>query len=186
MSEVFNFDDGKDRFEVRLRRKENNSFVVVINRGEEEEEKELQVSAKVLGAGQFQFTLDNIIFKCSIAKDGDVRFIHLDGEDYEITRVSETMDEFGEMEEDLGSLSSPIPGRIVKLLVKPGDRVKKGQDLIIVEAMKMENKIAAPFDGIVIKTFFPEGDQIEANIPLIEIEEEEEDHMEENESKGKD
>ncbi len=183
MSEVFNFDDGKDRFEVRIRRNENNSFVVVINRGEEEEE--LQVSAKVLGAGQFQFTLDNIIFKCSVAKDGNVRFIHLDGEDYEITRVSETMDEFGEVEEDIGSLSSPMPGRIVKLLVKPGDRVKKGQDLIIVEAMKMENKIAAPFDGIVIKIFFPEGDQIEANVPLIEIEEEK-DHMEESESKGKD
>ena len=185
MSEVFNFDDGKDRFEVRIRRNENNSFVIVINRGEEEEEEELQVSAKVLGAGQFQFTLDNIIYKCSVAKDGDVRFIHLDGEDYEITRLNETMDEFGEAEEDLGSLSSPMPGRIVKLLVKPGDRVKKGQDLIIVEAMKMENKIAAPFDGLVIKTFFPEGDQIEANVPLIEIEEEK-DHMEEKESKGKD
>ncbi|MHA2246371.1 MAG: biotin/lipoyl-containing protein [Candidatus Hodarchaeales archaeon] len=185
MSEVFNFDDGKNRFEVRLRRNENNSFVVVINRGEEEEENEIQVSAKVLGAGQFQFTLDNIIYKCSVAKDGDIRFIHLDGEEYEITRIHEAMDEFGEVEEDLGSLSSPMPGRIVKLLVKPGDRVKKGQDLIIIEAMKMENKIVAPFDGLVIKVFFPEGDQIEVNVPLIEIEEEK-DHMEENESNGKD
>lgn len=179
MSEVFNFNDGKQRFEVRLRRNENNSYVVVINRGNDEEEKELQVNAKILGAGQFQFTLDNIIYKCSVAKDGDIRFIHLDGEDYEIKRVSETIDEFGEVEEDLGSLSSPMPGRIVKLLVKLGDHVKKGQDLIVIEAMKMENKIAAPFDGTVIKVFFPEGDQIEANMPLIEIEEKEH-HIEEN------
>lgn len=179
MSEVFNFNDGKQRFEVRLRRNENNSYVVVINRGNDEEEKELQVNAKILGAGQFQFTLDNSIYKCSVAKDGDIRFIHLDGEDYEIKRVSETIDEFGEAEEDLGSLSSPMPGRIVKLLVKPGDHVKKGQDLIVIEAMKMENKIAAPFDGTVIKVFFPEGDQIEANMPLIEIEEKEY-HIEEN------
>jgi len=171
MSEVFNFDDGKHRFEVRLRRNKNNSYVVMIHRGDGAEEKKLQVSAKVLGTGQFQFSLDNVIYKCSVAKDGDVRFIHLDGEDYEITRVSETAEEFGEAEEDLGSLSSPMPGRIVKLLVKPGDRVKKGQDLIVVEAMKMENKIAAPFDGTVKKVFFPEGDQIEANVPLIEIEE---------------
>ncbi len=185
MSEVFNFDDGTQRFEVRLRRNENDSYVIIINRGEKEEEKEVQVSAKVLGVGQFQFTLDNIIYKCSVAKDGDVRFIHLDGEDYEIKRVSEAVDEFGEAEEDLGSLSSPMPGRIVKLLVKPGDRVKKGQELIVVEAMKMENKIAAPFDGTVIKVFFPEGDQIEANVPLIEIEEEY-DHIEENEGEIKD
>lgn len=184
MSEVFNFNDGKQRFEVRLRRNENNSYVVVINRGNDEEEKELQVNAKILGAGQFQFTLDNIIYKCSVAKDGDIRFIHLDGEDYEIKRVSETIDEFGEAEEDLGSLSSPMPGRIVKLLVKLGDHVKKGQDLIVIEAMKMENKIAAPFDGTVIKVFFPEGDQIEANMPLIEIEEKK-DHIEENENEIK-
>ncbi|MFX0185005.1 MAG: biotin/lipoyl-containing protein [Candidatus Hodarchaeota archaeon] len=184
MSEVFNFNDGKQRFEVRLRRNEDNSYVVVINRGNEEEEKELQVNAKILGAGQFQFTLDNIIYKCSVAKDGDIRFIHLDGEDYEIKRVSETIEEFGEAEEDLGSLSSPMPGRIVKLLVKIGDYVKKGQDLIVIEAMKMESKIAAPFDGTVIKIFFPEGDQIEANIPLIELEEEK-DHTEEKENEIK-
>jgi len=184
MSEVFNFNDGKQRFEVRLRRNENNSYVVVINRGNDEEEKELQVNAKVLGAGQFQFTLDNIIYKCSVAKNGDIRFIHLGGEDYEIKRVDETIDEFGGAEEDLGSLSSPMPGRIVKLLVKLGDHVIKGQDLIVIEAMKMENKIAAPFDGTVIKVFFPEGDQIEANVPLIEIKEEK-DHIEENEDKIK-
>ena len=171
MSEVFNFEDGKQRFEVRLRRNDDNSYVVVINR-EDKEEQEVQVSAKILGTGQFQFTLENIIYKCSVAKDGDIRFIHLDGEDYEIKRVTEATEEFGEAEEDLGSLSSPMPGRIVKLLVKPGDRVKKGQDLIVVEAMKMENKIASPIDGVVKRVFFPEGDQIEANVPLIEIEEE--------------
>ncbi|MFX1506134.1 MAG: biotin/lipoyl-containing protein [Promethearchaeota archaeon] len=185
MSEVFNFDDGKQRFEVRLRRNDDNSYVIVINR-EDEEEKELQVSAKILGAGQFQFSLENIIYKCSVSKDGNIRFIHLDGEDYEIKRVSEAAEEeFGEAEEDLGSLSSPMPGRIVKLLVKPGDRVKKGQDLIIVEAMKMENKIASPIDGVVKKVFFPEGDQIEANVPLIEIDEDI-DHLEESEDKPKD
>ena len=181
MSEVFNFDDGKQRFEVRLRRNDDNSYVVVINR--DDEEKELQVNAKILGAGQFQFSLENVIYKCSVAKDGDIRFIHLDGEDYEIKRVGEAVEEFDEAEEDLGSLSSPMPGRIVKLLVKPGDRVKKGQDLIIVEAMKMENKIASPINGVVKRVFFPEGDQIEVNVPLIEIEE---DHSEKTEDKKKD
>ena len=102
-----------------------------------------------------------------------------------LLNIAEAEEEFGEAEEDLGSLSSPMPGRIVKLLVKPGDRVKKGQDLLIVEAMKMENKIAAPFDGTISKVFFPEGDQIEANVPLIEIEEDIS-HTEENESEIED
>jgi 3-methylcrotonyl-CoA carboxylase alpha subunit len=168
MSETYNFDDGNQRFEVRLRRDENDDFYIII-KNQDDDEKEIQVSAKVLGSGQFQFTLDNIIYKCSVAKDGDIRFIHLDGADYELRKVPEFEEEFEETE-DQGSLSSPMPGRIVKLFVKPGANIKKGQDLLVVEAMKMENKVISPFDGTVKEIFFSEGDQIEANVPLMEIE----------------
>ena len=168
MSETFNFDDGNQRFEVRLRCDENNEFFVVI-KNQDNDEREISVSAKILGSGQFQFTLDNIIYKCSVAKDGETRFIHLDGADYELRKVTEFEEEFEETEEE-GSLSSPMPGRIVKLLVKPGEHIEKGQDLLVVEAMKMENKVSSPFEGMVKEIFFSEGDQIEANVPLMEIE----------------
>ena len=167
MSETFNFDDGNQRFEVRLRRDENNEFYIVI-KNEVNDEQEIKVTAKVLGSGQFQFTLDNIVYKCSVAKDGDIRFIHLDGADYELRRVTGFEEEFEETEDE-GSLSSPMPGRIVKLLVKPGASIKKGQDLLVVEAMKMENKVVSPFYGTVKEIFFSEGDQIEAKVPLMEI-----------------
>ena len=168
MSEIFNFDDGTHRFEVRLRRDDNNNYFVVV-KGEDGEEKVLNVSARVLGVGQFQFTLDNIIYKCTVAKDGKIRFIHLDGEDYELRRVSDIEDEFEETEEE-GSLTSPMPGRIVKIFVKLGDNVTKGQDLLIIEAMKMENKLVAPYDGTVKMIYFPEGDQVEANVLLMDLE----------------
>ena len=168
MSEIFNFDDGNQRFEVRLRRDESNEFYVVI-KNQENDEREINVTAKVLGTGQFQFTLDNIIYKCSVAKDGEIRFIHLDGADYELRKVTELDEEFEETEDE-GSLSSPMPGRIVKLLVNQGDSIKKGQNLLVVEAMKMENKVVSPFEGVVREIFFSEGDQVEANVPLMEIE----------------
>jgi biotin carboxyl carrier protein len=63
-----------------------------------------------------------------------------------------------------------MPGRIVKFMVKMGEKIKKGQDLLVVEAMKMENKIVSPFDGTVTEIYYSEGDQIEANVPLMEIE----------------
>lgn len=170
MSEVFTFDDGEKRFEVRLRRDEDNSFFVIV-KDENDKEKEVQVSARVLGEGQFQFTLGPIIYKCTVAKDGNIRFIHLDGQDYELKRVSEIEEEFEDVEEEKGSLKSPMPGRIVKILVSEGDYVEKGQELIVIEAMKMENKVCAPYNGTVKLIFFPQGDQIEANIPLMEIEE---------------
>ncbi|MHA1993698.1 MAG: biotin/lipoyl-containing protein [Candidatus Hodarchaeales archaeon] len=172
MSEVFNFDDGNNRFEVRLRRDDNDGYSVII-KDHEDNEKEITVTAKVLGTGQFQFTLANIIYKCSVAKDGDLRFIHLDGADYEIRRIAELEEEDFEEAIDEGSLSSPMPGRIVKLLVKVGDEVKKSEDLLVVEAMKMENKIVSPFEGTITEIFYSEGDQIEANVPLMEIQQSE-------------
>ena len=168
MSEFFRFDDGLHKYEVRLRKEDENYFIV-INKEGDAEEREVEVTAKVLGSGQFQFALENIIYKCSVAKDGSVRFIHLDGEDYELTRIVGTDQEFEEPIDE-GSLTSPMPGRIVKVLVEIGDSISKGQDLIVIEAMKMENRISAPYAGIVKEIFFVEGDQIEANAALLELE----------------
>lgn len=50
-----------------------------------------------------------------------------------------------------GSLKSSLPGQIVAILVKQGDRVKKGQPVIILESMKMENEILAPKSGVISK-----------------------------------
>lgn len=168
MSEFFRFDDGLHKYEVRLRKNGDNYLIAIMKEGDVEE-REVKVTAKVLGSGQFQFALENIIYKCSVAKDGSVRFIHLDGEDYELTRIIGTDQEFEEAIEE-GSLTSPMPGRIVKILVEIGDFVDKGQDLIVIEAMKMENRILAPYTGIVKEIFFVEGDQIEANVALVELE----------------
>ncbi len=49
----------------------------------------------------------------------------------------------------LGDLKSPMPGLVIKILVKEGDEIKKGDSLIVLEAMKMENMLKAQGDGIV-------------------------------------
>lgn len=69
------------------------------------------------------------------------------------------------------SVKSPIPGRVWQLLVKEGDIVKVGQDVIIVEAMKMENNIASDFSGRVHKILVAQGDSVAAESAMIEIEE---------------
>lgn len=67
-------------------------------------------------------------------------------------------------------LASPMPGKVIKLHVQPGDEVKKGSLLLIVEAMKMENNITAPRDAIVKEVFVSEQDMVERNKPLILLE----------------
>lgn len=62
---------------------------------------------------------------------------------------------------------SEIPGRIVKILVKPGDTVKKGDTLLVQEAMKMEISIKAQADAVVDEVLTSDGAQVEADTLLV-------------------
>ncbi len=66
-----------------------------------------------------------------------------------------------------GRLTAMMPGRVVKLLAKVGDSVKKGQSLIILEAMKMEHTIVSPRDGVVDRVAFKENDLVPADAVLF-------------------
>lgn len=69
-----------------------------------------------------------------------------------------------------GSLQSPMPGKIFKVLKGEGEEVKLGDPVIILEAMKMEHTIKAQQDGIVKKINYPEGAQVQGGVELCEIE----------------
>ncbi len=66
------------------------------------------------------------------------------------------------------TLRAPIPGRVVKVLVKTGDAVKAGQTLIALEAMKMENELRAPRAGTVTEVRGAEGTAVEAGQELVQ------------------
>ena len=65
---------------------------------------------------------------------------------------------------------APMPGRIVKVLVAPGDTVALRQALVVVEAMKMENELRAPRAGIIRDVRVVEGALVEANVVLAVME----------------
>ncbi len=67
-------------------------------------------------------------------------------------------------------VSAPMPGKVVKLLVKPGDKVVSRQGVVVVEAMKMENELRSPKDGIVADIKVAEGALVEAGAVLVVIE----------------
>jgi biotin carboxyl carrier protein len=65
------------------------------------------------------------------------------------------------------AIVAPMPGRIVKVLVKPDEAVVAGQPLVVVEAMKMENELRAPRAGTVADVRVAEGASVEANTVLV-------------------
>jgi pyruvate carboxylase subunit B len=69
-----------------------------------------------------------------------------------------------------GDVATTMPGKVVRVLVKQGQTVKKGELVLIVEAMKMENQVHAPLDGIVKTLYVKEGDDVKPDETLIAIE----------------
>ena len=63
----------------------------------------------------------------------------------------------------------PMPGNILQIMVKEGDRVEKGDDLLVLEAMKMENDIASEVSGTVHRIFVHQGDIVMEGAPMVEI-----------------
>jgi pyruvate carboxylase subunit B len=69
-----------------------------------------------------------------------------------------------------GDVAPPMPGRVVKVLVAKDDRVKAGDPLLIIEAMKMESRVPAPLDGKVIAILVEEGENVKTDETLIQLE----------------
>ena len=71
---------------------------------------------------------------------------------------------------EAGAVTSPMAGAIKSILVKPGDQVKQGQPLVVLEAMKMDNQITAPVAGTVASVDVSEGQSVAEGHVLVVLE----------------
>jgi 3-methylcrotonyl-CoA carboxylase alpha subunit len=69
-----------------------------------------------------------------------------------------------------GHLTAPMPGKVVRVLVTQGERVRAGQALVVIEAMKMEHTVASATAGTVVRIDYEEGDQVEEGVELVVVE----------------
>lgn len=67
-------------------------------------------------------------------------------------------------------VTAPMPGRVVKVLVRAGDEVRRGQRLVVVEALMMENELRSPKDGRVVELLVAEGQAVDASARLCVVE----------------
>lgn len=121
--------------------------------------------------------------------DGQTRLANLVNADYKTKTITLEInktqyevvlkDEFDTLIETLGfekktaikldNIKAPMPGTVLKILVTPGQALVKGEPLIILEAMKMENVLKASADVVIKKILVKEGDPVEKNKVLIEL-----------------
>ena len=102
----------------------------------------------------------------TVHRDGEQFHVFTGGAHYTL-HYNDPMAHAGEAEAEGGRLTAPMPGKVVAVLVNKGQDVKKGEPLVIMEAMKMEHTIAAPHDGLVEDVLYAVGDQVADGAPLL-------------------
>ncbi len=105
-----------------------------------------------------------------LSRGGDIDFLY--GGEYHRASVMSATDRPRRRHQE-HSMSAPMPGVVLKLFVETNQAVRKGEALLILEAMKMEHQITAPYDGRVEKIHCSEGEMVQPGVDLISIEPEE-------------
>jgi biotin carboxyl carrier protein len=103
------------------------------------------------------------------ATDDHQHWVFLDGEAY-LVEIRGQIDARRRTTAGTASLAAPMPATVIKIMVAPGDPVRKGQTLLVLEAMKMEMPVKAPIDGIVKKLNCEPNQLVQPDVQLIELE----------------
>jgi 3-methylcrotonyl-CoA carboxylase alpha subunit len=106
--------------------------------------------------------------RVQVYRHGDVAHVFMAHGATQITIV-DALAHAAEAPAEVGRLSAPMPGKVVSMAVKAGDKVSKGQVLAVMEAMKMEHTLAAPFDGVVAEVLYAPGDQVAEGAELLKL-----------------
>ncbi|ALK95044.1 3-methylcrotonyl-CoA carboxylase [Massilia sp. WF1] len=116
--------------------------------------------------GEYAIRLDGTALHGTVRRDGELLHVFTGGAHYAL-QYADPMAHAGEHEALGGRLTAPMPGKVVAVIAKDGQLVKKGEPLVIMEAMKMEHTIAAPSDGLVEEILYQVGDQVADGAPLL-------------------
>jgi biotin carboxyl carrier protein len=136
---------------------------------------EFLVDGKKTGRTNYSLIVDNRSFEIEVDNADDEYRVLVDGRSYHVNLVDERRMRVGNAQSGVDlqgrqKISVPMPGKVIEVLVSEGDSVEKGQGLVIVEAMKMENEVRSPSAGEVKEIKVKPGDAVEAGAVLLIVE----------------
>ena len=144
--------------------KADDLFKVIINDRQEYDISDVEVEPNLIS-----FKADDKLYNIYCFFNKDKTYLSIDGENYILEKDKTSKTKTGKQQKG-NSVFSPMPGLLVKVPVSVGDEVKSGETLAIVEAMKMQNELPSPRDGIVKKINGKEGEQVDALQVIVELE----------------
>ena len=129
-------------------------------------DRQYQLSQSSVQGDAVRFTADGVAYAATVLAAGDEFAVLLAHSRHRLRLVDPFHFEATDNSND-GRLTAMMPGRVVKVMAAVGDKVKKGQALIIMEAMKMEHTIVSPREGVVERAAFAVGDMVPADAVLF-------------------
>ncbi len=130
--------------------------------------REIAASATVQSDGALALMLDGVGRHVRVLGHGAETAVFIDGESWRFEEIDLLAPPGGE-DPTAGKLTAPMPGRVTRLLVEAGANVRRGEPLMVIEAMKMEHTITAPADGVVAEVRFAAGELVEEGAELITL-----------------
>jgi biotin carboxyl carrier protein len=136
---------------------------------------EFLVDGKKTGRTNYSLIVDNRSFEIEVDNSGDEYRVLVDGRNYHVHLVDERRVRVGGGQSDIQlqgrqKVSVPMPGKVIAVLVSEGDSVERGQGLVIVEAMKMENEVRSPIAGEIKEIKVKPGEAVEGGAVLVVVE----------------
>ena len=124
------------------------------------------------GDGHIRALIDEEFVEAGVLPDAEDVLLVLRGASHTLRKPAPpAVDEVGPGAGAAASLTAPMPGTVVKVLVEEGQEVKEGQLLLVLEAMKMEQPVSAPHAGVVHSLPFDEGSLVQGGAVLVEVRE---------------
>jgi acetyl/propionyl-CoA carboxylase alpha subunit len=128
------------------------------------------IQVERLGDGRVRVTDESGSHLAWVTAEGRRVFVTMDGRDYVFETGGPGLRRAQAHEAASGEVAMPMPGLVITDTVKEGDRVQRGQPLIVVEAMKMEHTLRAPKDGTVRRLAAGPDKRFEGGVVLLEVE----------------
>lgn len=156
------YQHGENSYHLNLEGGGDGAYTITINGTAYE------IHATALHHGAWLITWDGGREVVYTAQNGAERYAHADGRSMTLTQPSPQT----RKRKRAGGgddLTAQMPGKVVDVLVATGDAVKKGQTLVLLEAMKMEIRVSAPHDGVIKGVYAQKGDVVERGQRLVEI-----------------
>lgn len=116
--------------------------------------------------GRLSFETNGRRWTAFVAKDGQAQLVAMDGQTW---RLEPPRPRARQNEAAGASLTAQMPGKVLDVLVQPGQEVEAGVTLVVIEAMKMELRVTAPVAGVVTQVFVSAGDVVDQGQRLVEF-----------------